>query len=166
MVETRDRMITGPPLVTEVVPTGGIQYDRYGNRMDIAFFYSEIKTVHMSCAGASVGLFVARGLWVNAMRRQLWRWLRVVPHLIDTLLLVSGLTLAFLIHQYPFFNSDWLTAKMIGLVIYILLGTLVFRGPLDWRWRVAAGALALLVFAYIVSVAVTMQPTGFLRLAP
>ncbi|HET7314282.1 SirB2 family protein [Salinisphaera sp.] len=133
--------------------------------MDIGTLYNGIKLVHMSCAGASVSLFTARGLWVNVARRGLWRWLRIVPHVIDTLLLASGLTLAFLIHQYPFFNSDWLTAKVIGLIAYIALGTVVFRGPSDRRWRALAGVLALLVFAYIVGVAVTMRPTGFLHFA-
>lgn len=134
-------------------------------RMDIGNLYSGIKIVHMSCVAASVSLFTARGLWVNGLRRGLWRGLRVLPHVIDTLLLISGLTLAWLIHQYPFYNSDWLTAKVIGLIIYIALGTLVFRGPSARRWRAVAGLLALLVFAYIVGVAVTMQPAGFLRFA-
>ena len=97
--------------------------------MDIGAFYSTTKLVHITCVALSGSLFTVRGLWVIATQRQLWRWLRVVPHLLDTLLLASGLTLAFLIHQYPFFHSDWLTAKVIGLVVYIGLGTMVFRGP-------------------------------------
>lgn len=131
--------------------------------MDIGTFYSGTKYVHISCVSLSVSLFTARGVWVIATHRRLWRWLRIVPHIVDTLLLASGLTMAFLIHQYPFFNSDWLTAKVVGLFAYIALGTLLFRGPSDQRWRVTAVLLALLTFAYIVSVALTKQPYGFLR---
>lgn len=130
--------------------------------MEIAAFYTSIKLIHMGCVGLSGSLFAARGLWVVATRRGLWRALRVIPHVVDTLLLASGLTLAFLIHQIPFVNSPWLTAKVIGLVVYIALGVMVFRGAQGRLGRTLNGIAALLVFAYIVSVAVTKQPTGFL----
>lgn len=128
--------------------------------MSLAAWYVEIRTVHVVFALASVSLFALRGAWVVVRGGQLARWLRVVPHVIDTLLLVSGLTLAFLIHQYPFLNSDWLTAKVVGLIVYIGLGVVVFRGS-GTRWtRAWVGVFALMVFAYIVSVAVTKQPLG------
>ncbi len=126
--------------------------------MDIGELYSTTKLVHMTCVGISGSLFAGRGLWIVATRRGLWRWLRIVPHLIDTLLLASGLTLAFIIHQYPFFNSGWLTAKVIGLVVYIALGMLLFRGVDSRCARTLTGLAALLVFAYIVGVAVSKQP--------
>lgn len=125
-------------------------------------YYGWIKLVHMSCAALSVSLFAARGLWLLTSERPLWRWLRVVPHVIDTLLLASGLTLAFLIRQYPFVNSDWLTAKVIGLIVYIVLGVVVFRAlaPRAARWLL--WIVAILVFGYIVSVAVSKNPAGFI----
>ncbi|HET7308454.1 MAG TPA: SirB2 family protein [Gammaproteobacteria bacterium] len=124
--------------------------------------YTSVKLIHMTCVGISVSLFAARGVWVLASGRRLWRWLRVVPHFIDTLLLASGLTLAFLIRQFPFVNSDWLTAKIIGLIAYIILGMLVFRGSRSRATRWTIWAMALIVFGYIVSVAITKEPTGFL----
>ncbi|HET7675980.1 MAG TPA: SirB2 family protein [Gammaproteobacteria bacterium] len=127
-------------------------------------YYSVIKLVHMSCVALSVSLFAARGLWLLASERPLWRWLRVAPHLIDTLLLASGLTLAFLIHQFPFVNSDWLTAKVIGLIFYIVLGVAVFRASAPRAARWSLWVLAILVFGYIVSVAVTKDPAGFAAL--
>lgn len=130
--------------------------------MDIGDVYSTTKIVHMTCVGISIILFAGRGLWIAATQRGLWRWLRIVPHVIDTLLLASGLTLAFIIHQYPFFNSSWLTAKVIGLVVYIGLGVLLFRGLHGRAERAFTGLAALLVFAYIVSVAITKQPAGLL----
>ncbi|AWN15745.1 SirB2 family protein [Salinisphaera sp. LB1] len=124
-------------------------------------YYDAIKTVHVTCVALSGSLFASRALWVLLSKRALWRWLRVLPHLIDTLLLASGLTLAFLIHQYPFLNSDWLTAKVIGLIVYIALGVAVFRGR-QTGTRAVTGLMALIVFAYIVSVAFSKQPAGFL----
>ncbi|HET7586712.1 MAG TPA: SirB2 family protein [Gammaproteobacteria bacterium] len=124
--------------------------------------YSSIKLFHMTCVGLSVSLFAARGIWVLASGRALWRPLRIIPHVIDTLLLASGITLAFLIHQFPFVNSDWLTAKIVGLIAYIALGVWVFRGKQSRATRWAVWTAALIVFGYIVSVAVTKQPAGFL----
>jgi uncharacterized membrane protein SirB2 len=129
-----------------------------GGRMD----YFAIKSIHVSCVALSLGLFASRGAWMLASGRPLWRWLRVVPHLVDTLLLASGLALAYTIHQYPFVNSPWLTAKVVGLVVYIGLGVMVCRAPFGRAARWALWAGALLVFAYIVSVALTKRPEGLL----
>jgi uncharacterized membrane protein SirB2 len=111
----------------------------------------------------SFSLFLSRGLWLLLRpARPLWRWLRIVPHMVDTALLASGLTLAFFIRQYPFVNSDWLTAKVIGLIVYITLGVIAFRGLRLKVGRWLVWAMALLVFGYIVSVALSKQPAGFL----
>lgn len=132
--------------------------------MHLAAYFPQIKTVHVVCAAVSISLFTSRGVWVIASGRGIWHWLRVAPHIVDTVLLGSGLTLAFLIRQYPFLNSDWLTAKVIGLIVYVALGVVVFRGPRSPFLRATAGLMALLVFAYIVSVAFSKQPAGFLAL--
>lgn len=129
--------------------------------MSLAAHYLDIKHVHLTCVALSVTLFAVRGVWIVGIGGRLWRWLHVVPHIVDTLLLASGLTLAFLIHQYPFVNSGWLTAKVIGLIAYIALGIVVFRGPDSRVERGMAGVSALIVFAYIVSVAISKQPAGF-----
>lgn len=130
--------------------------------MDLAAYYMPIKMTHVACVATSGVLFTARGAWVLGSDRPFGRWLRVAPHVVDTLLLASGLTLAFLIQQYPFVNSGWLTAKIVGLIVYIALGMTLFRGPRSRVVRASAGVAALLVFGYIVSVAVSKQTTGFL----
>lgn len=129
--------------------------------MDLVALYTGTKLVHVICVVLSGSLFAARGLWVMVTQRVLWTWLRVLPHLIDTLLLASGLTLAFLIQQYPFVNSGWLTAKVVALLVYIALGTVVFRGGYARVGQAVSGLAAVLVFAYIVSVAINKQPGGF-----
>jgi len=54
------------------------------------------------------------------------RWVRTVPHIVDTLLLASALTMAVWIGQYPFVQG-WLTAKFVALVLYVGLGTVALR---------------------------------------
>ncbi len=127
--------------------------------------YAWIKLIHVTTISLSITLFVCRGLWgLAGPGRPLWRWMRIAPHIIDTLLLASGLTLAFLIHQLPFVNSGWLTAKVIGLILYIILGMVALHSSRSRSRQWGAWFAALVVFGYIVSVAVTKQPAGFLAL--
>jgi len=78
-----------------------------------------LKTVHISSATGSYILFFLRGIWsLNGSAIMSQRWIKIVPHVVDTLLIVSAITLAFSIRQYPFVNA-WLTAKVIALLLYI-----------------------------------------------
>src|SRR3990167_6528830 len=86
-----------------------------------------LKAIHVSCAVISLALFFLRGIWsFNGSPIMRQRWVRIVPHYVDTLLLVSALWMAFIIGQYPFLDS-WLTAKFFGLVMFILLGTIALK---------------------------------------
>jgi uncharacterized membrane protein SirB2 len=82
-----------------------------------------------------------------------------VPHVVDTLLLASGVSLAVLARIDPL-SSDWLGAKIIGLIAYIVAGGVALRGPP--RIRPVAFTMAIAAFAYIVVVALTKQPLGIL----
>ncbi len=92
------------------------------------------------------------------MRRRMLqrRWIRIAPHLIDTLLLASALTMVFWSGQYPFVQS-WLSAKVIALLLYIGLGTIALKRGKTRALRLSAFIAALAVFAYIVAVALTRQ---------
>ena len=120
--------------------------------------YYALKHFHMTCAGLSGALFLLRGVWMlraSAMLQQ--KWVRIAPHVVDTLLLASAITLAVWSHQYPG-QQPWLTAKVVALIAYIVLGTVALKRGRTRAVRVAAFAGALLVFAYIVMVAVTKTP--------
>ena len=122
-----------------------------------------LKAIHVSCAVISFALFFLRGIWSfngSPIIRQ--RWIKIVPHVVDTLLLASALMLAFTIQQYPFVDS-WLTAKFFGLVLYILLGTLALKYGKTKAVRVSAWLAALAVFAYIVLVAKQHNPLPFIQ---
>jgi len=82
------------------------------------------------------------------------RWVRVAPHVVDTVLLASAIALAVTIGQYPLVHG-WLTAKLFGLVAYIVLGMVALKRGRTRAARITAFCGALLVFAYIVAVAIT-----------
>jgi uncharacterized membrane protein SirB2 len=66
-----------------------------------------------------------------------------------------------LIGQYPFVDA-WLTAKVFGLIAYIILGALALQAGRPVALRVGAGVAAIIVFGWIVSVALTKNPLGLL----
>ena len=123
--------------------------------------YLAVKHLHMSCAALSGALFALRGAWMlqgsSLLQR---RWVKIAPHLIDTLLLVSALVLVFWSGQYPF-AQPWLGAKVVALVLYIVLGAVALKRGRTERIRAGAFAAALAVFAYIVAVAITRQVVPF-----
>lgn len=120
--------------------------------------YFVLKHLHVTCVVLSGFGFCLRGGWMlvgSPLSRH--RLTRVLPHIVDSLLLGSALSMAWMSSQYPFVNG-WLTAKLFGLLAYILLGMMALkRGrTLDSRRRYFA--LALLAYAYIVGVALSRNP--------
>lgn len=119
--------------------------------------YLALKHLHMTCALLTFLSFSLRGYWMFANSRCLQHKLvRVLPHFIDTLLLGSAIALTVTIQQYPFQNA-WLTAKLLALVVYILLGTIALKRGKTKRVRALFFGLSLAVFGYIFWVARTHQ---------
>lgn len=124
--------------------------------------YLALKHLHISCVALSGIGFLLRGLWMMRESPMLQRrWVKVAPHVIDTLLLGSAICMAVISAQYPFV-LDWLTAKLAGLLVYILCGTMALKRGRTKAQRAIFFALAVLAFAYIVSVALTRNPLGAL----
>ncbi|RNF28273.1 Invasion gene expression up-regulator SirB [Massilia aurea] len=120
--------------------------------------YYALKHIHMTFAVLSGALFLVRGLWMLAESKRLQqRWVRIAPHVIDTLLLGSAIGLAVWSSQYPG-QSPWLTAKLVALVAYIGLGTVALKRGRTRQVRALAFVGALACFAYILAVAVTKNP--------
>lgn len=120
--------------------------------------YIALKHLHVTFVALSGLLFLVRGIWMlRASPRLQQRWARIVPHIIDTLLLASAIGLAVVSHQYPG-QMPWLTAKVVGLMAYIVLGTIALKRGRTRGVRTAAFVGALACFAYIVAVAVTKNP--------
>lgn len=117
--------------------------------------YIVLKQLHVACAALSFIGFFVRGIWMirgSAMLER--RWVRIVPHVNDTVLLASAIVIAVMSRQYPFVQG-WLTAKLLALVLYIGLGMLALRPGRVRPQRIAAWVAAQVVFIYIVAVAVT-----------
>lgn len=124
--------------------------------------YSALKHLHVTTVALSFGLFALRGIWMLVESAQLQRrWVRIAPHVIDSVLLASAIGLTVTLRQYPFVQG-WLTAKVLGLILYIILGGIALKHGATKTIRVATWIAALVVFGYIVSVAVTHSPLGFL----
>lgn len=124
--------------------------------------YATVKAVHMGAVVVSFSGFFARGIGV--LRGAAWvrgRLARTVPHVVDTVLLGSAITLAWMLRVNPL-DAPWLLAKIIGLLVYIALGTIAIRPGRPPAVRGTAWGAALVVFAYIVTVALTKNPAGLL----
>ncbi|TRZ98151.1 MAG: regulator SirB [Rhodocyclaceae bacterium] len=124
--------------------------------------YILVKYVHVVSVVLSVTGFFLRGLLViRASPLMNARWIKVLPHINDTVLLVAALSLAVMSEQYPFVVG-WVTAKVLGVIAYIMLGSLALRAGSTRQMRIVCWLSALVVFGWIVSVALTRQPMGFL----
>ncbi len=122
--------------------------------------YAILKAIHVGCAMLSIAGFVARGtLMLGDSPLLRARFVRIAPHVVDTVLLASALLLAWRSAQVPFVQS-WLTAKVLALFAYIALGSVALSRGRTRRVRAVAFVLALATFAYIVSVAVLRTPAG------
>ncbi|MFT3816770.1 MAG: SirB2 family protein [Rubrivivax sp.] len=124
--------------------------------------YAAVKLVHQTAVTLSIAGFVLRGAaslagapWVRG------RAAKTLPHIVDTVLLLSALALAWMLRLSPT-EAPWLMAKIVGLVLYVGLGVLALRPGRPPAQRAAAWVAALAVVGWIVSVAITKSAWGFL----
>lgn len=117
-----------------------------------------LKIFHVLFVAGSYTLFFLRGIWsLNGSPIMQKRWVRIVPHVVDTLLLLSALALALVIRQFPFVDA-WLTAKIVGLLLYVGFGFIALRNGMSKAVRLVAWLAAQAAFAYIVLVAIRHNP--------
>ncbi|WP_310491411.1 SirB2 family protein [Dechloromonas sp.] len=117
--------------------------------------YLALKHLHVTCVVLSGLGFCLRGWWMfteSPLRQH--RLTRILPHIVDTLLLGSALSMAWMSGQYPFVHG-WLTAKLFGLLAYILFGMMALKRGRTLAIRVRYFGLAVLAYVFIVSVALT-----------
>ena len=123
--------------------------------------YLLIKQLHMVLALVSVCGFVLRWQWqVRSHPLSRHPLTRVAPHVVDTLLLLLGVALVWLSGLLPW-QVPWLAAKLTGLLVYILLG-MAAMSVTSRTGKIAAFGFALITFTWMVSVALTKHPMGFL----
>ncbi len=117
-----------------------------------------MKNLHMTFAILSIAGFVVRGYWMmRASPLSEHRLTKITPHVVDTLFLATGIAMVVNL-QLAIMQNEWLLAKFVGLIVYIVLGAIALRRGRTLKIRVTAFAGALLAFAYIVNTAITKSP--------
>ncbi len=123
--------------------------------------YLTVKLIHQTTAVLTISGFMLRGWWMIRESPLLQhRLTRTLPHINDTVFLLAGIMLAVMLRQYPFSHA-WLTAKVLGLLAYIVLGSLALKRAPRKSVRIGCFLLALLTFSWVVSVALTRSSSGF-----
>jgi uncharacterized membrane protein SirB2 len=109
--------------------------------------YTAVKHIHLFMIACSVLLFVVRYVLMmvdSDLRNK--AFLKRVPHVVDTAMLLSGVALIFITGFIPFTGAaPWLTEKLTCVLVYIALGfvtlgnsknkvfkTFAFLGALGW----------------------------------
>ncbi|MBK5142565.1 SirB2 family protein [Budviciaceae bacterium BWR-B9] len=123
--------------------------------------YIWLKHLHVLTAVISIVLFILRFYWKwrgSAIMQQ--RWVKITPHLNDTILFVTGIVLIFITHFYPFsVQGTWLTEKLVAVVIYIVLGYIALgKRNRSQMVRSVAFMVAILCLYLIVILATNKMP--------
>ncbi|GMM70386.1 SirB2 family protein [Alteromonas gracilis] len=120
--------------------------------------YMMAKHLHLTAVGLSILFFIFRFVWsqldANALSK---KWVKILPHIIDTVLLGSAVWLCIILSQYPFVNA-WLTFKVIGVILYIVFGLFALKKAktTSSKWAFFIAAIGVLMATAMV--AVTKQP--------
>jgi uncharacterized membrane protein SirB2 len=125
-------------------------------------YYPQIKMLHISCAWLSIAGFLLRGCWAM-LESPLLRHpaARKIPISVDSMLLLSALTMATLSNQWPL-QQAWLSAKLLALLVYILLGMVALHWGKTQAQRALAFAAAVATFVYMLAVATLRTPWPWL----
>jgi uncharacterized membrane protein SirB2 len=121
-----------------------------------------LKTIHVTFVALSFAGFFIRGIWMlrgSPVLQQ--RWVKITPQLVDTVLLVSAIILAVQLRFSPM-EQPWLMVKIIALLAYIAVGLVALRFGRTKRTRLIAWLLGLVIFLYIVSVALSKSVLGWI----
>lgn len=124
--------------------------------------YLFVKNIHTIFAALTISSFVLRGYWMmRSSPLLLHRVTRIAPHVIDTLFLASGIALIVELN-IAIMQNGWMLAKLFGLLVYIVLGSIALRRGRSLQTRGIAFVGAVAVFAYIVGVALSKSPLSWL----
>ncbi|MFC1719635.1 SirB2 family protein [Pseudomonadota bacterium] len=120
-----------------------------------------IKYLHILTAVVSVSLFCSRFLLLMKRPAGLrGRWIKVLPHVNDTLLLTFAILLCFATRQAPLV-TPWLTEKVLSVILYIVAGLFALKWAKSRGGQIMAFIVALALFAYAASIAVSKSPLIF-----
>jgi len=119
--------------------------------------YLLVKQIHMVAAGLSLLGFLLRGYWMMSGNQLLQaKPTKILPHIIDTVLLAAAIYLVVILQVYPFV-VNWVTAKVVLLVVYIIAGTVALKRGKTKQSR---------VIAFIISVAAILSIFAIASIKP
>ncbi|MGM0782691.1 MAG: SirB2 family protein [Pseudomonadota bacterium] len=125
-------------------------------------YYLPIKHLHLLTVTLSLAFFLVRAVWSVCQAPILQRrWVKVLPHVNDTLLLTFGILLMVMLSMWPH-QHPWLAAKLVALLLYIGLGTVAIKRGRSPATRAVAAVAAVAAFGYMVGAAVTHHPLSWL----
>ncbi len=87
--------------------------------------YAGIKHSHMLFITISIVLFQLR-FFLKTFNKPISKPLKIIPHVNDTLLLITGISLAYQASINPM-EHHWLLSKIIALLMYIGFGTVAIK---------------------------------------
>jgi uncharacterized membrane protein SirB2 len=121
-------------------------------------YYLPVKNLHMAAVGLSIVFFIIRAYWsVTGSALLQLRPVRIVPHVVDSVLLVCGVILAVMIGP----AQPWILTKIVLLVAYIGVGTIAIKRGRTRTTRLVAALAAIAIFLYIVGVAIRHDPASW-----
>ncbi|USH01777.1 SirB2 family protein [Grimontia kaedaensis] len=126
--------------------------------------YVALKHTHLMFIALSVILFIIRFAWRMMDSKMLEKkWVKVVPHVIDTILLGTGVALIFVTGFYPFTPQGmWMTEKLTCVLAYIALAFVAMKYSQGTMFRLFAffGALGWVFAAANLAITKTPQLLG------
>ena len=124
-------------------------------------YYLAIRWLHIAAVILSGSLFLLRGSLVLAghSRLAMGALPRYLSIGIDSVLLAAAITLTFILQQYPLLTG-WLSAKVVLLIAYIVLGSFALKRGRSLSAKAGFFVAALAVYLFIVSIALTHHPLG------
>jgi uncharacterized membrane protein SirB2 len=125
--------------------------------------YLFLKYLHIVCVAASFALFFVRGLWImKAYPSAQEPWIRALPHVIDSLLLLSAVGMLVTAQRIEW--APWMQVKLGLVVMYFGLAVVVFRAGTQRLHKTLAWLGGLLLFLYVTTIAVLQHPVGIFSL--
>lgn len=126
--------------------------------MDNTTLFTTLKSIHLITVALTLTGFLLRAWWMVTESKLLYaKPVKIFPHVNDTVLLATALGAGFVSGQYPFVDS-WLTAKLIGVIAYIVFGAFGLHYGKTKQQRIVFLLLALASFGYVIAVAACRSP--------
>jgi len=115
--------------------------------------YIFIKTLHIITVTLSLSGFLLRAWWrFNDPQKLSLKSVRIVPHINDTVLLLSAVALMVMLGQYPTIYN-WQGGKILFLLLYIVTGAMTLKTRFSHSTSLIALFFALACFSMILLLA-------------